>query len=248
MTLGNRIRTLRKSHGLSQPALAKKAGVTQSTISDLENDKKSTSADNLMAIAKILKTTQEYLLTGEHPEKMDAMDKIIELERQWRAEKEKQELETDHQLLRLISIEEVEIKYFDDVHVSCGSGSFAEAMEQHAKKITVNKNALTDRNILKENCVALPAMGDSMFPTIKDKDIVYVDLGRKTIRDGKVFAVCHGGLFKFKRLYQLPLGGVRIVSDNAAEYPEERLTAQEIIEQQFEVIGWAWSWQSLENW
>lgn len=246
MTLGNRIRTLRKSHGLSQPALAKKAGVTQSTISDLENDKKSTSADNLMAIAKILKTSQEYLLTGEHPERMDAMDKIIEFERQERVRKEA--LEANSHLINLDGIEEVEIKYFDDVHISCGTGSFAEVMEQHAKKITVNKNALTDRNILRENCVALPAIGESMFPTIKDKDIVYVDLGRKTIKDGKVFAVCHGGLFKFKRLYQLPLGGVRIVSDNAAEYPEERLTAQEIIDQQFEVIGWAWSWQSMESW
>ena len=31
--------------------------------------------------------------------------------------------------------ENMKIKYFDDVHASCGSGSFAEAMEQHAKKM-----------------------------------------------------------------------------------------------------------------
>ncbi|MNE92257.1 HTH-type transcriptional regulator PrtR [compost metagenome] len=96
--------------------------------------------------------------------------------------------------------------------------------------------------------MAFPASGDSMLPTIKDKDTVYVDLERTTVRDGKVFAICHGGLFKFKRLYNLPLGGIRIVSDNAAEFPEERLTAQEIIDQQFEIIGWAWSWQSMESW
>ena len=95
---------------------------------------------------------------------------------------------------------------------------------------------------------AFPASGDSMLPTIKDKDTVYVDLERTTVRDGKVFAICHGGLFKFKRLYNLPLGGIRIVSDNAAEFPEERLTAQEVIDQQFEIIGWAWSWQSMESW
>lgn len=232
MTLGNRIRTLRKSHDLSQPALAKKAGVTQSTISDLENDKKGTSAENLLAIAKVLGTTQEYLLTGGYSGEVNAMGKIIEFERE----------------LKLSREEEVDIRYFEDAFVSCGNGSFGEVLEQEAKKITVTKSALNDRNILRDNCIALPATGDSMFPTIKDKDIVYVDLGRKSIKDGKVFAVCHGGLFKFKRLYQLPLGGVRIVSDNASEYPEEKLTAQEIIDQQFEVIGWAWSWQSMESW
>jgi transcriptional regulator with XRE-family HTH domain len=40
MSVGNRIRALRRSLGMSQPALAKKANVGQSTISDLENDKK----------------------------------------------------------------------------------------------------------------------------------------------------------------------------------------------------------------
>ena len=107
---------------------------------------------------------------------------------------------------------------------------------------------MKDRHIHQSKCVALPASGDSMLPTIKDKDTVYVDLERTTVRDGKVFAICHGGLFKFKRLYNLPLGGIRIVSDNSTEFPEERLTAQEIIDQQFEIIGWAWSWQSMEHW
>jgi DNA-binding XRE family transcriptional regulator len=46
MNIGNRIRTLRRSLNMSQPELAKKAKVGQSTISDLENDKKSTSANN----------------------------------------------------------------------------------------------------------------------------------------------------------------------------------------------------------
>ncbi|WP_372410229.1 XRE family transcriptional regulator [Acinetobacter radioresistens] len=233
MSLGNRIRTLRKAHGLSQPALAKKAGVTQSTVSDLENGKKSTSADKLQSIADALKTTTTFLLTGVE---LPSLQRKPDL------------LANAKSVISEMARDEVSIKYFDDVNVSCGSGSFGEALEQEAKRIFVNATALNDRNISKDSCIALNASGDSMYPTIKDRDIVYVDLNRKTIKDGKIFAVCHGGLFKFKRLYQLPLGGVRIVSDNAAEYPEERLSAQEIIDQQFEVIGWAWSWQSLENW
>ncbi|MEG2637828.1 MAG: S24 family peptidase, partial [Acinetobacter sp.] len=63
-----------------------------------------------------------------------------------------------------------------------------------------------------------------------------------------IFAVSHGGLFMAKRLYNLPLGGVRIVSDNAAEFPEIQLSAQERIDQHFEIVGWIWQIASIEEW
>jgi len=44
------------------------------------------------------------------------------------------------------------------------------------------------------------------------------------------------------------MGGIRIVSDNAAEYPEIHLTAQEIKDQQFEIVGWIWQISTMENW
>ncbi len=222
---------------MSQPELAKKAKVSQSTISDLENDKKSTSAINMEAIAQALGSSSSYLLTGkqEFKENKGTIDQIVE------------HVSTNDEIIYQIN-NLVKIRYYPNLSISCGSGSFGEVLEQEHEEITINNKALKDRHILQANCVAFPASGDSMLPTIKDKDIVYVDLERTTIKDGKVFAICHGGLFKFKRLYNLPLGGVRIVSDNTVEFPEERLTAQEIIDQQFQVIGWAWSWQSMENW
>jgi len=241
MSVGNRIRTLRRSLNLSQPDLARKAKVGQSTISDLENDKKSTSAANLEAVAQVLGTSSSYLLTGKEVSTNNkgqtngTINQIIDHVKN-----------TDEILYQISNL--VKIKYYPNLPISCGSGSFGEVLEQEYEEITINSNALKDRHIHQSKCVAFPASGDSMLPTIKDKDTVYVDLERTTVRDGKVFAICHGGLFKFKRLYNLPLGGIRVVSDNAAEFPEERLTAQEIIDQQFEIIGWAWSWQSMEHW
>ena len=241
MSVGNRIRTLRRSLKMSQPELAKKAKVGQSTISDLENDKKSTSAENMEAIAQVLGTSSSYLLTGKQTTKDDSLqsnsviNQFIE------------QIDNNDQIAYQIN-NLVKIKYYPNLPISCGSGSFGEVLDQEYEEITINSNSLKDRHIHQSKCVAFPASGDSMLPTIKDKDTVYVDLERTTVRDGKVFAICHGGLFKFKRLYNLPLGGIRIVSDNSTEFPEERLTAQEIIDQQFEIIGWAWSWQSMESW
>ncbi|MFW1826442.1 XRE family transcriptional regulator [Acinetobacter sp. ULE_I092] len=238
MSVGNRIRSLRRTLKLSQPELAKKAGVGQSTISDLENDKKSTSAENMLSIANALGVTTGFLLTGGLTSPGNDIGTINQI-----AESVSNVKDISYQINDL-----VKIKYYPSLPISCGYGSFGEVLEQDYEEIDINPIHLKERNIQQSACVAFPASGNSMLPTIKDKDTVYVDLNRTTIRDGKVFAICHGGLFKFKRLYNLPLGGVRIISDNSAEYPEERLTAQDVVDQQFEIIGWAWSWQSMENW
>jgi len=228
MSVGDRIRSLRREKKWSQPVLAKQAGVTQSTISDLENDKKSTSAANMQAIAEALGTTTSYLINGSSKAqvaKVEAWDSSTPLED-----------------------DEVEIKFFKDFKVACGSGTVGEALESEWRRLRISKSTLRNLGISKENCVAMTAEGGSMKPTINDRDTVYVDLGRKMVKDGKVYAICHGGLFKFKRLYNLPFGGIRVTSDNHEEYPEERLTAEQIKEEEFEIIGWAWSWQTTETW
>jgi transcriptional regulator with XRE-family HTH domain len=69
MTLGLRIRTIRKKMQMTQQQLAKKAGVSQATVSDYENDvTKNHRADELMRFAAALETTPEYLLEGTGPE------------------------------------------------------------------------------------------------------------------------------------------------------------------------------------
>ena len=144
--------------------------------------------------------------------------------------------------------DEVEIPYFEDFSFACGSGSIGEALESETSKLRLSKTVLRNLTIDKKNAVATRASGDSMNPTIKDGDTIHIDLGRKTIKDGKIFAICHGDLFYAKRLYNLPLGGVRIVSDNSAEFPEMRITAQEVIDQKFEIVGWIWQISSIESW
>lgn len=144
--------------------------------------------------------------------------------------------------------DEVEIPFFEDFSFACGSGAVGEAMANETRKLRMSKETLRNRAIDKKNAVATRASGDSMNPTIKDGDTIHIDLGRKTIKDGKVFAICHGGLFMAKRLYNLPMGGIRIVSDNSAEFPEIQLTADDIVNQQFEIVGWIWQVSSMDTW
>jgi len=144
--------------------------------------------------------------------------------------------------------DEVEIPFFKDFSFACGSGSVGEALESETRRLRMSKATLRNKNIDKKNAIATLSSGNSMSPTIKDGDTIHIDLGRKKIKDGKIFAICHGDLFMAKRLYNLPFGGVRIVSDNEEEYPEISLSAEEVINQQFEIVGWIWQISTMETW
>lgn len=64
-TVGERIRKRRTELGWTQDQLALKAGISKSFLSDLENGKRSVSADNLLDIARVLNLSLDYLMKGE---------------------------------------------------------------------------------------------------------------------------------------------------------------------------------------
>ncbi len=232
-TLGTRLKQLRKEKKLTQQQLAEAIGVSKTSVIYWEKDENTPKHESLKALAKNLSTNVEWLLTGK---------KIVS--------QSSQELQPLSEWDETTPIEEdeIEIPFFQNFSFDCGSGSVGEALKAQSQALRISKATLRDLGIEKENAVATGASGDSMKPTIKDGDTIYLDLGRKTIKDGKIFAICHGGLFVAKRLYNLPMGGVRIVSDNTAEYPEVLLTAEERKVQEFEVIGWVWRITSTESW
>ena len=143
-----------------------------------------------------------------------------------------------------IDDDEVEVPFYKEVLVSCGSGSLAEIIGNETRKLRLSKATLRQYGVESSNAYALTAFGDSMTPVIKNGATVYVDVGRTNIIDGKIYAINHGGLFKFKFLYRMPKGGVRIVSANKDEYPEEILTAEDIMDQDFCVVAYAFNVQN----
>ncbi|MFW1853536.1 XRE family transcriptional regulator [Acinetobacter guillouiae] len=225
--LKDRLKAARKNANKSQADVAEAIKITQSAYSQLETGRVDSSS-HLPAIARYLGVDAYWLQTGIESKNLTTVET-------W---DDNTPLDDD----------EVEIPFFKDFSFACGSGSIGEALESETRKLRMSKTTLRNLTIDKKNAVATRASGDSMTPTIKDGDTIHIDLGRKTIKDGKIFAICHGDLFFAKRLYNLPLGGVRIVSDNAVEFPEIRLTAQEMIDQKFEIVGWIWQISSIESW
>src|SRR5271165_6699279 len=64
-TTGDRIREIREERALTQDRLAELAGISKGFLSDVENNKRNISSDNLLKVANALGASVEYLLRGE---------------------------------------------------------------------------------------------------------------------------------------------------------------------------------------
>ena len=217
---------------LRQIDLINQLGVSKGTVSKWISGLNTPSSEVLPDLARVLNTSSQWLIKGDGVDRSEVLLQQVDT---WDSNTP-------------LDDDEVEIPYFKDFGFACGSGSIGEALKSETRKLRMSKSTLRNLSIQKDNAISARAYGDSMNPTIKDGDTIHIDLGRKTIKDGKIFAICHGDLFFAKRLYNLPLGGVRVVSDNASEFPEVQLSAQEVIDQKFEVLGWIWQRSSIETW
>lgn len=120
-----------------------------------------------------------------------------------------------------LNSDEVAVPFYQDVRLSAGNG-FADDIEDYNNfKLRFSKATLRKQGVQFENAVCVIADGNSMEPVIPDGTTVGIDLGNKTIRDGKIYAINHGGLLRIKLLYNMPNEQVKIRSYNSDEHPDE---------------------------
>lgn len=227
-TTSDRISQRMKDLGLQHKDLVAATGASKGTVTNWINGVNNPTGNRLVQLAQALKTTSSWLLTGNSTPEFTQVEP-------WDSNTP-------------LDDDEVEIPFFKDFSFACGSGSINDFIVNEKRKLRMSKSTLRNLSITKDNAVAATASGDSMSPTIQDGDTIHIDLGRKDIKDGRIFVICLGGLNYAKRLYNLPFGGVRIVSDNSEEYPEINLTAEEKETQQFQIIGWVWQIARIERW
>lgn len=216
---------LLEASGMTQEETAKAIDEFPQTITNWK--KRGVSKAGALKSAAIFGVSATWILTGEGNKPQGNVTKVLE----WDSDTP-------------VDNDEVEIPFYKEVLVSCGSGSLAEMVGNETRKLRLSKATLRQYGVEASNAYALTAFGNSMSPVINNGATVYVDVGRTNIVDGKIYAINHGGLFKFKYLYRMPKGGVRIVSENKDEYPEEILTAEDILEQEFCVVAYAFNVQN----
>jgi len=63
-SVGDRIREIREARKLTQDQLAEQSGISKGFLSDVENNKRNVSSDNLLRVANVLGASLDYLLRG----------------------------------------------------------------------------------------------------------------------------------------------------------------------------------------
>ncbi len=121
--------------------------------------------------------------------------------------------------MKLIEREEevYRIRRIQEINGSCGGGGFCEE-ELEPEYICIDKKSANKLGIMNsENVEAINAVGDSMFPTIKEDSTVLVDRTKNELNSTGIYVVntVNSGLF-IKRLALNPTGGVDLISDNKA--------------------------------
>lgn len=211
MSVGKRVKEARKGAGLSQVELAKKIGVTQPTISELERGE-SYSSSHLITIASTCGVDPNWLLTGINS----------------KAETEVREIQNTYQVGSFelwdssteLADDEIEVPFYKEVELSAGSGS--EVLRQTSGfKLRFAKSTFKNNNIQPELAACVTVSGDSMEPVLPDKATVGIDTGSTKIKDGEIYAIDHDGMLRVKILHRLPGGGVKVRSFNRDDYPDE---------------------------
>lgn len=105
-----------------------------------------------------------------------------------------------------------------DVELSAGNGREAWHIEEK-EPLPFQADYIRRLDAKPKNLVAVKVNGDSMEPRLFDDDTVIVDKANKRVpADGGVFAMVYASELLVKRLFRLPDGGLKIVSDNHERY------------------------------
>ena len=212
--------------------LAKIAGVTPKAASKWLNGESRPSHDKLCAIARHLAVREEWLEYGRGQMVLFVREPGPDYGRTARAvqdlrpatQKPEEGFEwIQHEIVEgdePLRPDEVWLPIYREVEFSAGNGA-TQVIENHGARERFSLPRLARQHVQPENAALAVAKGDSMTPAINDGATIGIDKGCRTIVDGKIYALDHDGMLRVKRLYRLPPGRMRVVSENADEYPEE---------------------------
>ncbi|MDV8155230.1 XRE family transcriptional regulator [Acinetobacter bereziniae] len=237
-TLADRLKEARIKADKTQGEVADAAGIKQPTYQALEAGKTKKSA-YLPEIAKFLNVDVEWLKTGEGSAStvQNKSDKTLDNVKYEGIEFWDNETP--------LADDEFEVPYFKDVELTGGFGSF-EQFDDGRRKIKYGKSAAYKSGASQTQSICMTLVGDSMEDRIAAGSMIAVDLSKKEVREGKIYAFRHGQLLRVKYLIPRPDGGLIIRSHNSL-YDDEIINSEEV-ENDIRIIGWVWNWSVLERW
>lgn len=180
------------------------------------------------------------------------IENALELPRGWIDGKEEQPSKTESNATVIgtvdawdsrtpLSGDDCEVPFYKDIHLAAGNGFSDDIEDYNGYKLRFSKATLRRHGISPAAVICVCADGDSMEPVFPDSATLGINTADKTVKDGKIYAVNHGGLLRTKILQKLPDNKIRIKSYNAEAYPDEEADASDI-----NIIGRVFWWSVMD--
>ena len=214
---------------MSQAALAKQAGLSgQGAIGNIENDTRGYGA-SIIDIARALQTTPEFL-RGETmdpgtPGATSNGENVIQVI-------------DDTPPPGYVRLQHLSVR------PSMGPGSHMDEAVQIVRHLDVLESWVRKKigTVNPERIKIMTGNGNSMKPTIQDEDLVFVDMGQRTIDAQGIYVIDVYNRLLLKKALILSDGTLVLRSDNIVDYPdEERIDlrkASECINIAGKVLAW----------
>lgn len=222
----DRLREARRNKGLSQAGLSKLLGVSQAAIAAIESGRNKRPT-NLASIAKALDVSPYWLETGKEDNEVISNATPLGKIDEWDSNTP-------------LSEDDCEAPLYKDIKLSAGNGFADDIEDYNGYKLRFSRKTLRKHGINPADVVCVTADGDSMEPVFPSGATLGINTEDKTIRDGQIYAINHGGLLRTKILHKLPENKVRIRSYNQSEYPDEEASLDDL-----SVIGRVFWWSVI---
>ena len=211
--IGLRMREL----GLKHKDLVEGTGASKGSVSTWVNGINTPTGERLVSLAKLLKTSPEWIITGKGSDSLSERDFLTPTVVEYGVDNE------------FVWIDVVEANF------SCGTG---ESIEFHFDaingKIPFPPTFLKEKNVTEKAMKIIKAKGDSMSDFIKDGDLVGINLAQTEVVDGEIYAVYLAGEGMIKQIFKEADGSLILHSLNE-KYRDKLVTEEN--GKNFKVMG-----------
>jgi len=117
-----------------------------------------------------------------------------------------------------------QIQYYPEVKAQAGNG-YINSEESEIEVISLPKSILDIKVPKSARIDAIKVHGDSMHPTIKEDDIIFIIKNVQDVIDNKIYVIRYGEDIRVKRLFKRMNNNVLLRSDNNI-YPDEEVNLE----------------------
>jgi len=221
MELADRLKALRGERNASD--FCKAFDMHRNTLYGYESGKNVPNATFLKEVCNYYNANPEWLLMGTGPMYKNQDPAVIESSPIEKERPEKQHFYSDgNGQITIPQWQNPDPEMFDyipmaETQLSAGGGAFVIS-EEIEGYYAFRKSWLMRVASSTKNLVLMRILGDSMSPTIQEDDTVMIDIGKRSIKEGMIYAIRFDSTVMIKRLAFRPGGRILIISDNRQEY------------------------------